>query len=147
MRKLVLTAALAFLACGTLAAQSTVDIRKSVYRERAERMGDRVVRALEPATTLRKGDSVVLMLSWRAPVRSERFTVASPVPRDLAFKRMGGRAAEVSIDGGRTWGQLAGMRIGARRATPEDVTHLRWQVSRDEAGRGKGILSFSATVR
>ncbi|UIP05954.1 hypothetical protein LY632_09590 [Erythrobacter sp. SDW2] len=130
-----------------MAAQSAIDIRKSVYIERAERQGDRVVRALEPATTLRKGDSVVLMLTWSASGQSDSFTVSSPVPRDLAFKRSGGRDAQVSIDGGNSWGQLTEMRIGARRASPEEVTHLRWQVSREEALRGKGMLSYSAIVR
>lgn len=147
MRKLVLTAALAILATGAVAAQSAIDIQKSVYLERAEQQDGRVVRALEPATTLRKGDSVVLMLRWSAPGRNGSFTVASPVPRDLAFKRSGGRDAEVSIDGGASWGQLADMRVGPRRASPEDVTHLRWQVSRAEAMRGKGMLSYSAIVR
>jgi hypothetical protein len=147
MRSLVLTAALAFLATGAMAAQSAIAIQKSVYLERAERQDGKVIRALEPATTLRKGDSVVLMLQWRAEGRSERFTVASPVPRDLAFKRSGGQAAEVSIDGGRSWGQLADLRIGTRRAAPQDVTHLRWQVSRSDAQRGKGMLSYSAVVK
>ena len=147
MRSLVLTVSLACLASGTVAAQSAIDIRKSVYLERAERQGDRVVRALEPATTLRKGDSVVLMLTWSAPGNSGSFSVASPVPRDLAFKRSGGRGAEVSIDGGKSWGQLTEMRIGSRRASPEDVTHLRWQVSHEDAQRGKGMLSYSAIVR
>lgn len=147
MRSLILIATLTSLATGAGAAQSAIDIQKSVYLERAERQGDRVVRALEPATTLRKGDSVVLMLTWSASGQSGSFTVASPVPRDLAFKRSGGRDAEVSIDGGKNWGQLTEMRIGLRRAAPEDVTHLRWQVSRKEAQRGKGMLSYSATVR
>lgn len=147
MRKLVMSAALACFATGAVAAQSAIDIQKSVYLERAERMGDRVVRALEPATTLRRGDSVVLLLAWSAPGNSGRFVVASPVPRDLAFKRTGGGVAEVSVDGGNNWGELSELRMGARRASPEDVTHLRWQVSREEALRGKGVLSFSATVR
>lgn len=147
MRKLAMIAAFTCLATGKLAAQSAVDIDKAVYLERAERQGNSVVRALEPATTLRKGDSVVLLLTWSASGPSGSFTVASPVPRDLAFKRSGDRGAEVSIDGGRSWGQLGELRIGARRASPEEVTHLRWQVSREEAQRGKGMLSYSAIVR
>ena len=147
MLKLVLTAALACLATGALAAQSAIGIQKSVYLERAERKGDLMVRALEPATTLRKGDSVVLMLRWSVSGRNGSFTVASPVPRDLAFRRSGGQAAEVSIDGGANWGQLADLKVGSRRASPEDVTHLRWQVSRAESMRGKGMLSYSAIVR
>lgn len=147
MRFPLFATALAFLATGAVAAQSGIDIRKSVYLERAERNDGRVTRELEPATTLRKGDSVVLMLHWTAPDQDDSFAVTSPVPRDLTFKRSGGRDALLSIDGGQSWGALATLRVGVRRASPEDVTHLRWQVSREEALRGQGMLSFSAVVR
>lgn len=147
MRKLVLAATIAVLAGGAATAQSAIAIQKSVYLERAERQGDRLVRALEPATTLRRGDTVVLMLKWNAPVRSGNFAVTTPVPRDLSFKRTGGQSADVSIDGGRSWGRLTELNVGGRRATPEDVTHLRWQVGRGQARRGTGTLSYSAIVR
>jgi hypothetical protein len=147
MRFSLLATALAFLATGAVAAQSGIEIQKSVYLERAERQDGRVIRALEPATTLNKGDTVVLMLHWSAPGRDDRFTVASPVPRDLAFKRSGGQPAEVSIDGGQSWGKLIDLRIGSRRASPQDVTHLRWQLSRGDAQRGNGVLSYSAVVK
>lgn len=147
MRLLLIFVSFASLAAGAVAAQSGINIQRSVYLERSEREGDRVVRQLEPASELRKGDSVVLMLQWSAPRRSESFTVSSRIPRDLAFQRSGGHAPEFSIDGGRNWGQLEDLGIGARRASPEDVTHLRWRVSDADASLGRGILSYSAIVR
>ena len=147
MRMMMVFASLSLLAAGGVAAQSAIEIERSVFIERTAKENGRVVRELEPADTLRKGDSVVLMLEWTAPGRKDRFTVSSRVPRDLAFQRSGGQAPQVSIDGGRSWGDLDGMRIGARRASPEDVTHIRWQVSDAEAALGRGVLSYSAIVR
>ena len=147
MRKLLMFASLSMLAAGGVAAQSAIAIERSVFIERIAKEDGRSVRELEPASTLRKGDSVVLMLEWIAPGRKDSFTVSSRVPRDLAFQRSGGHAPQVSVDGGRTWGDLTAMRVGARRASPEDVTHLRWHVSDAQAALGRGMISYSAIVR
>ena len=147
MRNLMLFGSLASLAAAAVTAQSGVAIEKSVYIEREELRAGKPVRALEPAAEVRKGDTVVLMLEWHAPGRENSFTVSSRVPRDLAFQRSGGHAPQVSVDGGRSWGRLASMRIGSRRASPEDVTHLRWQVSDAQAAMGRGVISYSAIVR
>ena len=129
---------LACLAASAAFAGSAVDIERSVYVERAAHG----VRALEPATTLRKGDKVVLVVEWRAGSPS-RFTVQSAVPRELAFQRAGSEAVEVSIDGGRSWGTLGELKAGTRLASAEDVTHLRMKVAGAPAGR----MTYSAIVR
>lgn len=148
MRFCVLAVAGAAMLTGAgAAAQQPVEISRAVYVERkVAAPGGRVQRALEPAAELRRGDQVVLMLEWSAPVR-DGFVVSSRVPRDLTFRRSGGAEAQVSIDGGRSFGPLETLRIGARRATPEDVTHLRWQVSEADAATGRGMLTYSAIVR
>ncbi|MDC0886413.1 hypothetical protein OAS19_01280 [Altererythrobacter sp.] len=147
MRGLLLFGSVVSLAAAGVAAQSGIAIERSVYLETARVQGAAAIRALEPAKELRKGDSVVLMLQWKAPGQSESFTVSSKVPRDLAFQRSGGHSPDVSIDGGRTWGQLDAAVVRGRNATPEDVTHLRWQVSVAEAATGRGVMSYSAIVR
>lgn len=124
-------------------AQSAIDITRSVYIERSAHGA----RALEPADALRKGDKVVLVMEWRAPESRRAFTVSSAVPRDLAFQRAGSDAAEVSVDGGRNWGRLGDLREGARVASVEDVTHLRWRVPAATVAQGRGLLSYSAVVR
>ncbi|MFA9201864.1 MAG: hypothetical protein ACEQR8_11955 [Cypionkella sp.] len=130
---------LACLAASAAFAASAIDIEHAVYVERA-REGSR---ALEPATALRKGDKVVLVVEWRADDPARRFTVQSAVPRALAFQRAGSDAVEVSIDGGRSWGTLGTLRLGSRLASAEDVTHLRLRVAGTPAGR----LTYSAIVR
>lgn len=122
------------------AAESAIDLDRSVYVERR----DDGVRALEPATTLKKGDKVVLVLEWRAAPRGRGFTVESAVPRPLAFQRAGSDAVEVSADNGRNWGRLGDLRIGDRIASAEEVTHLRMRVPGSAPG---GRITYSAIVR
>ncbi len=130
----------ACLLSGAALAEGTIDIDRSVFVERRVEG----VRALEPATMLRPGDKVVLMVEWRAAPRGRGFTVESAVPRTLTFQRAGSDRAEVSIDNGRTWGRLGGLRAGNRLASAEDVTHLRLFVPPSaKAGR----LTYSAIVR
>lgn len=132
-------AGLLLCVAGAAHAQGTVDIDRSVYVERT-REG---VRALEPASTLRPGDKVVLVLRWRTDKAAKGFTVESAVPRTLAFQRAGSDAVEVSTDGGRNWGELGALRMGQRFASAEDVTHLRLRV----AGAASGRMTYSAIVR
>ena len=130
---------LACLAASGAFANSAVAIDRSIYIERT-REG---VRELEPATSLRAGDKVVLVVDWRAPSPDRRFTVQSAIPRDLAFQRAGSDQVEVSTDGGRNWGELGTLKVGTRLASAEDVTHLRVRVS----GAQRGRMTFSAVVR
>ena len=127
------------LVASAVSAGDEVDIGRSVYVERSEAGA----RALEPATTLRKGDKVVLVLEWRAGEARRGFTVQSAVPRPLAFQRAGSDAVEVSIDNGQNWGRLGSLRHGDRIASAEDVTHVRLRIAGTPAGR----LTYSASVR
>ncbi len=148
MRGMLLGISAICLAASAAAAQSAIAIQRSVYIEnRDSGANGKQVRTLVRADRLRRGDTVVLLLEWTAPGKADSFVVSSRIPRDLAFKRSGAMAAQVSIDGGRNWGVLETLRIDNRRATPEDVTHLRWHVSNADAAQGRGILTYSAIVR
>ncbi|MFN4114608.1 MAG: hypothetical protein ACK4GD_11770 [Sphingomonadaceae bacterium] len=148
MKKILLALAAATLAAGATAAQTGMEISRAVFIERKAPVAPgRMALSLEPATTLKRGDVVVLMLEWSAPGRPDGFVLSSRVPRDLAFRRSGGMNPQVSADGGKSWGELGTLRIGQRKASPEDVTHLRWQVSDAEAALGRGTLTYSAIVR
>ena len=139
---LVIGSAACLLASAAFA-QSAVDISRSVYIERAS--GN--ARALEPASTLKAGDKVVLVMEWHAADPRKGFTVQSAVPRDLAFQRAGSDSVDVSIDGGRSWGRLGALRVGSRVASVEDVTNLRWRVPPEVVAQGRGMLTWSAIVR
>jgi hypothetical protein len=127
-------------------AAERVALSHDVFVERAGEDG----RVLEPARNLHRGERVVYVVSWRAAA-GERFTITNPLPRTVAYQGSADGAEQVSVDGGATWGKLAELRVrdgaGWRDATPEDVTHLRWQVPRALALAGSGSLTWCACVR
>ncbi len=142
-----LAVALAALAVSIPAsANDSVELVSSVFVESAP--AENGFRSVAPASTLSRGDKVVLLVKWTAPRDRRSFKVSASVPASLAFQRSGVDALEVSTDGGKNWGQLGTMKIdGARLASPEDVTHLRWTISRREAAHGGGRIAYSALVR
>lgn len=113
--------------------------------------GGRKSRILARADRLNPGDNVIFVVNWTAR-RGNEFTVTNPLPRSVAFQRSVDGAEEVSVDGGRSWGDIADLRVRdrdgyVRSATPEDVTHLRWRVSNRVALRGSGQLTYRGVVR
>ncbi len=147
----VLGLALCFSSAG-LQAQTTLQTSRAVYVERlSETSNGRSTRAIEPATSLRTGDKVVLLVEWNAAADARELTVASAVPRTLAFQRSSKDSLEVSVDGGRNWGQLGTLRVqdgdGIRLVSPEDVTHVRWRVPAREMAAGRNRITYSAIVR
>lgn len=134
-----------------LHAASPVALEHSVFVEREISAGDgRSARVLEPARVLRRGDRLVYVVAWKAD-KPGRFTIVNPLPRAVAYQRSANGLEEVSTDGGRTWGQLAELRIREdgtwRGASAEDVTHVRWQMPKQLAVAGSGRLTFSGIVR
>jgi hypothetical protein len=134
------------LAAGSTAAQASpaVALDSAVFVERVTPDSGRM---LEPATELSRGDRVVYVVRWYRMGGDGGFTVTNPLPRSVQFQGSANGDEEVSIDGGRTWGKLATLRLGNRIATPEDVTHVRWRVDPRTAARGQGRIAYSAIVR
>ena len=122
---------LAALAAATPLAAEGVEIDSAVYRE----TGSDGVMQVEPASRLTRGDRVVTVLRWDAPI-SGTYTVVSAVPARLALQSASYPGLEVSSDGGRNWRRLDNPNV-----IPAGTTHLRWQVGRE------GRLSYRAVVR
>lgn len=114
-------------------------VEGAIYVERSD-PGERLV---EPASQLRSGDRVVLLVRWRAAGDRDGFTVTTPVPPALAFQRDSSDTVEVSVDGGRTW--VPPDRLNGAR--PDRVTHLRWKIGARQAAQGSGSFAYSAMVR
>lgn len=113
--------------------------------------GGRVTRVLERADRLKSGDRVIFVVNWRSNA-AQPFTVTNPVPNTIAFQRTAEDGEDVSIDGGRTWGKLADLRVrdtdgSIRHATPDDVTTLRWRVPGRMAAAGSGQITYRGIVR
>lgn len=113
----------------------------------------RARRILAPADRIAPGDSLVFVVAWRndsqRAVRGGALT--NSVPDSIRIDPAD-RAMEVSIDGGQRWGRLDRLWLptplgGSRRATAEDVTHVRWPVPTTIAPGQSGRISYRAIVR
>ena len=139
-----LACTLAFAAPIMAAAPALVALDSAVY---VERIVPNKGRLLQPASALKRGDRVVYVVSWTRMGGQGSFTVTNPLPKKVYYQGSADGREEVSLDGGRSWGRLDALRVGDRLATPEDVTHVRWRVPANEAGRGSGQIIYSAIVR
>ena len=139
---IVLTGALCLAAPAIAAPLIALD--SAVY---VEKVAPGKGRTLQPAAQLNRGDRVVYVVSWYRMGGTGAFTVTNPLPRSVYYQGSADGSEEVSLDGGKTWGKLEQMRVGARMATPEDVTQVRWHVPAEEAAQGSGEITYSAIVR
>ena len=136
---------LACTAAPTLAGPGpTIALDNAVYVERTANGSERL---LAPARSFAHGDRLVYIVRWYRLGGSGGFTVTNPLPRSVAFEGSANGDEQVSVDGGKSWGQLGALRTGGRLATPEDVTHVRWKVPSQRAAAGAGRIAYSAIVR
>ena len=141
---LILSAAVSPPALAAVRDAPTVSLDSAVYVEKVERGN---VRRLEPAARMSRGDRVVTIVTWYRMGGAGGFTVTNPLPRAIAYQASARDEELVSVDGGRSWGKLSGLRIGSRVATSEDVTHVRWRVPAGHAAQGRGLIAYSGIVR
>lgn len=130
----------------TLAAQTFVEKVTTDVNGNARRV-------LAAPGQISRGDRLVFVVRYRndgaAPV--DGFAVTNPIPASLRVDP-NHPDMQVSIDNGRNWGRLTGMTIatplgGVRRATADDVTHVRWTVPQAIRPGDEGRISYRATVR
>lgn len=99
------------------------------------------------------GDALLFTTQYRnaGTVAIKNFVVTNPLPEAVALSAEGADKLTVSVDGGKTFGKLAALRVAgadgkARPAQAGDVTHIRWTLPVLAPG-GSGSLSYHATVR
>ena len=146
---LALIAPVAATAADDVALQSEVFVEKVVKDAQG---AAKTVREVPKVVT--PGDSLVFILSYKnqGAQPATGFTVTNPVPQAVALASVEGAGAEVSVDGGKTWGQLAALKIAStagtsRPAVAADVTHVRWTFTQPIAAGKSGTLSFHGTVK
>ncbi len=110
-------------------------------------------KVLSPPKAVVPGDRLSFTTSYvntgKQPVTD--FVITNPLPAPVRLAPEGADSLTVSVDGGKTWGRLATLRVpdgkgGMRPATASDATHIRWTVARIAPGGG-GSVSYQGIVR
>jgi uncharacterized repeat protein (TIGR01451 family) len=151
----IILALMLLLMPGVAQAANDVVLSSAVFLEKT--VSDTHGRAkiiLESPKVVVPGDRLVFILSYfnAGAKPAADFIVTNPLPGAVSFQGTADDAAEVSINGGHSWGALATLRVrdrdgSMRSARMEDVTHVRWPMRRPIAPGGKGKLSFRGVVR
>lgn len=146
---------LAFLAPVPALAADDVALDSAVFVERSVTGADgkqSVVR--EEPKLVTPGDKLVFVLSYKnaGSAPAESFVVTNPIPASVSFVASDSPGADFSVDGGKSWGALAALRVkGAdgklRAAAASDITHVRWAFAKAIPVAGTGKLSFRGVVR
>ena len=108
---------------------------------------------LEAPRVVTPGDRVVFVLTYRngSAQPATGFVINNPLPAAVSYESAEGAQPVVSVDGGKSWGPLAALKITQpdgtiRPATAADVTHLRWTFAAIAPGQS-GKLSFRGVVK
>lgn len=146
---------IALLTPGVVLAANRVSLASTVFVEKTitDTSGKSRVILVEPQLVA-PGDRLVFILAYRnmggAPAND--FVVTNPMPQAVAYQGTPDETALVSVDGGRSWGRLAFLKVKdsdgrVRGARPEDVTHVRWSMKQPIPAGAQGRLSFRGIVR
>ncbi|HYI39914.1 MAG TPA: hypothetical protein VE053_06310 [Allosphingosinicella sp.] len=144
----------ALLAPAAASAADTVSLSSKVLVERVKPGPDgKPVTVREAPGVVTPGEKLVVILSYRngGTQPATGFTLTNPIPPSVAFTGTDDSSASVSVDGGKTWGALASLKVVAadgtsRPAVAADVTHIRWSFGQPIAAGSGGELSFRGVV-
>lgn len=140
---------------GTAYAQGPLQLASDVFVEREIAKPDGTkAKLLEEPKTVVPGDQLVFVVRYKnvGTATASNFVVTNPMPRAVRFDGTADGAELVSVDGGKSWGALATLRIahsngGDRAATSADVTHLKWNFNQPLSAGAEGKLIFRGVVR
>jgi uncharacterized repeat protein (TIGR01451 family) len=147
-------ALLALLVPATAMAADNVSLTSKVFVERVKPGADgKPVTVREEPGVVVPGDRLAFVLSYRnrGAEPATGFTLTNPIPASVAFSGTDDSSASVSVDGGKSWGTLASLKVVAadgtsRPAVAADVTHIRWSFAKPIAAGSAGELSFRGVV-
>lgn len=140
---------------GLALAADSVALSSAVFVEKQVDDGNGRTRiTLEQPKVVTPGDRLVFILNYQnqGPKPATNFVVTNPLPAAVVYQGTPDTSAELSIDGGKTWGPLSALKMPDgpdrwRSARPEDVTHVRWTMKQPIPAGAQGKLSFRGVVR
>jgi uncharacterized repeat protein (TIGR01451 family) len=144
----------ALIAPAAAFAADNVSLTSKVLVERVKPGADgKPVTVREEPGVVTPGDKLVFVLGYRnkGAEPATGFTLTNPIPPAVAFTGSDDSGAVVSVDGGKSWGALPGLKVvqadgTSRAAVAADVTHIRWALARPIAPGNGGELSFRGVV-
>jgi uncharacterized repeat protein (TIGR01451 family) len=151
----VLTLLFALLLPGGASAGQPVALSSEIFLERAvaDSRGKTRIVLTEPKIVT-PGDRLIFFLTYhnRGSGPAANFVVTNPLPGAVAYDGTNDPAAQMSVDGGKTWGSLSSLSVResdgtTRNARAVDVTHVRWTMRSIIPAGGQGKLSFRGVVR
>lgn len=137
-------------------AVAQVSLENKVLKETSVRAADGTVTTrVAAAKSMAPGDTAVYVMTYRNGGRTpaSNLVINNPVSKDVRYAgpAAGSPAPVVSIDGGKTWGQLQALKVrgpnGLRDAQFADVTNVRWTVVGPVAPGSSGSVSYKGVVR
>ena len=146
------------LACAPVALIATapagpVQLTSNVMVEKIAMVDGRQQTVLKTPDSVVPGDRLLFQTNYRnsGAKAADHFVVTNPVPANVAYAGESTAGAEMSVDGGKTYGQLTALRVKtpdgqSRPARPEDVTNLRWTLATIAPGTA-GTLKYRGMVR
>ena len=136
-----------------IAANNAVSLSSTAMTEKTATVNGHQEIVTSEAKHVVPGDRLILATNYRNVTAQPvvHFVVTNPVPSGVVFTGESTPGAQVSVDGGRTFGPLASLRVtmasgSPRQAQPTDVTHLRWILPSIAPG-ASGSLKYRGIVR
>ena len=150
-----LTIWLAALVAVAAPAQAQVALQSHIAVERSvtDASGKTKVTLEEPKKVV-PGDRLLFTIHYANSTAkpAENFVVTNPIPAEVSFAGNESPGAEVSVDGGKSFGALASLKVAdadgkSRAAAAADVTHVRWSFAKAIPASASGDLKFNAIVK
>jgi len=154
IKTFAMLAIVAAAAASPAAAQVTLE--NKVMKETQTRAADGTVRTqVSAARSIAPGATAVYVMTYRNGGRApaSNLVISNPVSKDVVYSGVGpnSQSPEVSVDGGKSFGTLAQLRVrttsGVRAAQTTDVTNVRWVVAGPVAPGASGSVSYKGTVK
>ena len=105
------------------------------------------------------GDRIIFTLRYvnNGAEPASGFRAVNPMPAPVQFVSVTENWAEVSIDGGKSWGKLEQLKVATksadgltdimRAAVAEDVTHVRWVFATPITPGSSGSVSYRGLIK
>lgn len=136
-----------------VAATPQVQLESKVFVEVVSVVSGKPQTTLKAPTTVLPGDKLIFQTGFRnaGTAPATKVVLTNPVPSGVVFLGDSSPGAQVSVDGGRSFGDFATLKVadvakGARPARHTDVTTIRWVVPSIAPGQ-TGTLKYRGIVR